>query len=233
MTTREIMSAMLRRWYITLGLLLCAGILWIMLAQDGGTYSTRTVISFMLPARTTLSPMNGTTDSSIIAFASTVVREANDGQVPPRYSLDDAPYYGAGIREGTLVEMTNEGNQWASTFNKAEIQILVVGRTHDWVESRQKQLVGEVLSIADSQQAAIGIPPQERIVASVVPLTSGIEYIFASRTVMLTAGAALFAATIIVGAWGSVTIDRLSSVKRQPSTGIRMPAGRTAEGRAG
>jgi hypothetical protein len=223
---------MLRRWYVTLGLLLCAGFLWTMLAQDGGTYSTRTVISFMLPARTTLSPANGTTDSSIIAFASTVVREANDGQLPPRYSLDDAPYYGAGIREGTRVELANEGNQWASTFNKAEVQVLVVGRTLDWVESRQRQLVGEILSIADSRQAAIGIPPRERIVASVVPLTSGVEYIFASRTAMLTAGAALFGAAIILGSWGSVMMDRRGSLRRQPSPGIRMPAGRTAEGLA-
>ena len=214
MNIREIMSAMLRRWYVLLALLACAGLLLSMLAQDGGIYSTRTVISFTLPATTVLSPDNGTTNASVIAFAAAVVQETNEGRPPARYSMDDAPYYGAGIREGVVVALANEGNQWASNSNKAEVQIQIVGRTLDWVEIRQERLVSEVLRIAESRQADLSIPATSRIQASVVPLTTEIEYVAASRRGQLAAGAAMASAAVIVGAWGSVTLDRLLSRRR-------------------
>jgi hypothetical protein len=213
---------MLRRWYLPLAVLACAALLTVFLVRDGGTYSTRTVISFMLPTTTTLSPANGTTDSSVIAFAAAVVQVTNNGRPPARYSMDDAPFYGAGIRQGILVQLENSGNQWASTFNKAEIQIQVVGRTLDWVESRQQELISSVLRIADAEQAQVSVPRENRIQASVVPLTTGIEYISPSRTALLTAGAAMGAAAVIVGAWGSVMFDRLLS-RRRNAAGNRKP----------
>lgn len=234
MSIREIVSAILRRWYVLLAALACAGLLLIMLVQDGGIYSTRTVISFTLPATTVLSPENGTTNASVIAFAAAVVQEANRGRPPARYSMDDAPYYGAGIREGAVVALANEGNQWASNSNKAEVQIQIVGRTQNWVEVRQERLINEVLHIAESRQADLSIPPTSRIQASVVPLTTGIEYVSASRRGQVVAGAALFCAAFIVGAWGSVTLDRLLTRRRagasttEPSTFDRQLEGATS-----
>jgi hypothetical protein len=205
---------MLRHWYIPLGILACAALAFVMLARDGGIYTTRTVISLMLPASTTLSPGNGTNDSNIIAFAAVVVRDINDSRPPARYSTDDAPYYGAGIREGALVQLTNSGNQWVSTFSKAEIEVQVVGRTLDWTKAKQSELVSKVLSTARYQQATVGIPPANRIIASVVPLTTQIEFVSPSRSSQLTAAAAMFVAAVIIGAWASVTVDRLRSRRR-------------------
>ena len=230
MTTRQILSAMLRRWYIPVGILLCAVLLTVMLARDGGTYTTKTVVSFMRPASTSLSPSNGTNDSNVIAFAAAVLQETNNGRPPARYSMDDAPYYGAGIREGELVELANSGNQWMSTFSKAEINIQVVGRTFDWVEARQLELINTVLSVADSQQAAVGIAPGNRITASVVPLTTNIDYVSASRSSQLSAGAAILVAATIIGAWGSVLIDRRLSRRSVAGAKASRSSGRLAEG---
>jgi hypothetical protein len=228
-TVRQLMSILFRRWYIPLGLLACAALVTVMLARDGGIYTTRTVISFMLPASTSLSPTNGTNDSSIIAFAASVVQETNNGRPPAGYSMEDAPYYGAGIREGELVKLIDSGNQWAPMVNKAEIEIQIVGRTFDSVESRQGELVSKIVQAAEFQQAAIAVLPENRITASVVPLTTDIDYISASRSSQLAAGGALFAVAIIIGAWGSVTIDRLL-VRRRSASYIPRSLGRMLEG---
>ncbi|MEO7005449.1 MAG: hypothetical protein ABI275_08835 [Terrimesophilobacter sp.] len=231
MTMSEIASAMLRRWYVLLGLLACAVLVTVMLAHDGGIYTTRTVVSFLRPAGTSLSLGNGTNDPSVIAFAGSVVLGINNGRPPASYSMEDAPYYGAGIRQGALVELSNSGNQWVSSFDKAEIQIQIVGRTSNWVQSKQDELVSKVLSIAESQQAAMAISPSKRITASVVPLTTHIDYVSASRSSQLAAGAAMLTAAMIIGAWGSVTADRLLSRRRLlADTSKSPPIDHTLEG---
>jgi hypothetical protein len=230
-TIRQLTSALLRRWYIPLALLACAALVTVMLARDGGTYSTRAVISFMRPASTSLSPTNGTNDSSIIAFALAVAQETNGGRAPASYSMQDAPYYGAGIRQGAIVEMADSGNQWVSTLNKAEIEIQVVGRTFHWVQSVQRDLISKVLRNAQSQQSAIGVPKQKRIVAVVVPLTTEIEFVSPSRTSLFVAAAAMLLAAIILGAWACVTLDhRLSRRRSTAKTKVPVPVGPLREG---
>ena len=90
MTIRDIFSAMLRHWYIPLGLLACAALVTVMLVRDGGIYTTSTVVSLMRPDSTSLSPSNGTNDTSVIAFAGSVVLETNNGHPPAGYSMQDA-----------------------------------------------------------------------------------------------------------------------------------------------
>lgn len=217
MTFHEILSAMLRRWVIPLTLVACATLVTVVLARDGGVYTTTTVVSFMRPDTTSLSP-NGSNDLSVIAFAGAVVQAINNGRPPERYSTDEAPYYGAGVREGVLVELANSGNQWVSAFTRSDVEIRIVGRSFDWVEARRNELVDKVLSIAGSQQVPLATSPQDRITATVVPLTSQIEHITASRTSQLAAGAAMLAAAVTVGAWGSVTADRLLTKRRAAAT---------------
>lgn len=214
MTIGDVISAMLRRWYIPLTVLACVALLAVLMARDGGIYTTRTVISFMRPSGTSLSPDNGSNDSSIITFAGAVVLEANDGRIPVGYSMSDAPYFGAGIREGTLVELANSGNQWVSSVNRAEIEIDIAGRSLESVHSRQQELIDEVLAIATSLQNLMVVPSTDRISASVVPLTTQIDYINPSRRTQLTAVAALLAVAALVAAWASVTVDRFLPRRR-------------------
>jgi hypothetical protein len=217
MIIRQIVSAMIRRWYITVAVVACAAIATLMLAQDGGIYSTRTVITLLRPTTTTLSPDNGTTDRSMIAFAAAVALDTNGGELAEGYSKADAPYYGAGIRDGTLVELSDIGNQWVSTVNKAEIQIDIVGRTLESVESRQKELVDRALSTSDSLQDVVGVSPENRVSASVVPLTTQIEYIAPSRRTQLAAIVAMLAAALLLAAWASVSVDGVLSKSRPDS----------------
>ena len=222
MTIREILSAMLRRWYIPIGLLACAALVTMMLARGGGVYTTKTVVSFLRPAETSLSPYNGTKDLSVIAFAGAVVQETNDGRPPTRYSMSDAPYYGAGVREGVLVELANSGSQWVSTFSKSDVEIQIVGRSFDWVTTRQQEMIDRVIDASSDQQAALKISPADRITASVVPLTMQIEHVSPSRRSQVAAGASMLAVTLIIGAWGSITVDRLL-LRRRLAQGTETP----------
>ena len=231
MTFREILYAMLRRWYIPIVALACAALATAALASDGGTYSTKTVVTFVRPATTGLSPSNGNTDPSVIAFAGAVVQEINNGRPPARYSTSDAPYYGAGVREGVLVELANSGSQWVSTFSRSDVELRIVGRSAEWVQSQQQDLVERVLAIADTKQAVLAIPSEDRISAIVDPLTMRIEYVSPSRRGQAAAAAAMLTVALIVSAWGSVMLDRrLSRHRPAPRTRVKFSSGRILEG---
>ncbi|MET4637660.1 hypothetical protein [Mycetocola sp. 2940] len=231
MTLRSIVGAMVRRWYVPLTILACVAIAAVLMARDGGIYTTRTVITFLRSAGTSLSPDNGADDASIIAFAAAVVLEANDGRPPEGYSLADAPYYGAGIREGTEVSLTNSGNQWYSSVSKAEIEIDIAGRSFAEVKSEQEETIDRILSASDSLQEIVGASPADRISASIVPLTTQIDYITPSRRTQFTAFAAMLAAAVLTAAWASVTVDGVLSKRRpNPNRDRRSIRGRPGEG---
>ena len=218
MTVREVLAAMLRRWYIPLGVLACTVLVTVMLARDGGGYSTTTVVTFMRPTTTSLSPDNGTDDDSVVAYAGAVVNAINNGRPPAPYSMSDAPYYGAGVREGIRVDLADTGNQWVSTFSRSDVEIQIVGRSLDRVQAQQAQMVDLVLSFADAEQAVLMLPESDRITASVAPLTTEIEHVSSSPGSQLAAAAAMLVVAVILGAWGSVTADRLLTRRRAAVT---------------
>jgi hypothetical protein len=206
-TFRDIVVAMVRRWYLPLAVLACAAVVTGLLARDGGTYSTSTVVTFMRSSTTSLSPDNGADDSSLVAYAGAVVNAINNGRPPAPYSMDDAPYYGAGVREGVRVDLADDGNQWVSTFSRADVEIQIVGRSLEQVEAEQQRMIDLVLSFADAEQAVLQIESEDRIEAIVAPLTTQIEYVHPSWGSQLGAAGAMLAVALILGAWGAVTVD--------------------------
>ncbi len=229
MTIREILIAMARRWYVVVALLAMALLLGILLLRDGGVYSTRTIVSFMFPTSTSLSASNGTTDESLIAFAGAVAQEINNGRPAATYSEDAAPFYGAGVREGILVSLPYSGNQWATDFAVAEVEIQIVGRSREWVEATQAELVAKVLRLADEQQEELAVPADQRIEMTVVPLTLEIEHIVPGRVSILAALAALIAASLIVAGWVAARWPSAPALPR--SRAVRRTTSRGAAGR--
>jgi len=206
-TVRAMIGAMLRRWYVTVAVVLLAVMLAGFLMSRSGVYSTRTVISFTLPDQNSISSDSGTTDPNLIAFASAVAYEINDGKHATLYSEGDAPFYGAGVRQGILVGLNNEGSQWVTEVSKAEIQIQIVGETPAWVEHQQEEYIARVLDTAANAQTPAG-SSDSHIVANVVPLTLKIEHIIPSRVALVSAIAALAVASLLVAGWVSALLDR-------------------------
>lgn len=212
---RYVLRAVGRRWYVSFALIALAALLYVSLARDGGLYTARTVVSFMWPTATVLETKNGSTERSIVAFAGIVATVVNDGRPAAEYSSGDAPYYGAGIREGVLVSLENRGNQWVVDHPVAEIEIQIVGRTHTWVADMQKKMIERVFQVAEQQQTEIGTPADKRVAAEVVPMTQTIEEIRPGRTGYIGAAAALASATVIIMVWTSVVLDRSMMRRRR------------------
>lgn len=230
MTVRGALMAIGRRWYVFLAVVLAFGALTYALERDGGSFYTHTTITFTLPERPTLLPDSGTNDLSVIAYASTVATAINEGKPVASYSSAYAPYYGAGVREGVMVSLRNDGNQWMNSFPNATIDVQIVGRTWDWVADRQTVILRDIMSVTRGQQSAMTTPESDRITAVIAPLSTEIWPVTASRSTQLLAGGAMALAAFIAAAAAAVTTDGLVRRRRRRTTRhVATPAPRLAQ----
>lgn len=226
MTFRDVVGALGRRWYVVAAVLVLAALAGVLMLRDGGVYSTKTVVSFTLPAASTLEPDNGTNDTSVIAFAGAVATDINKGEPTPSYSSGDAPFYGAGVRQGVLVSLRDDGSQWAPSYGSAIIDIQIVGRTQDWVAQQQSDILAQIDALVDAQLGAQAAA-DERITAHVEPLTTRIDHITSSRSTQIAAFGALATAALLAGGWGAVTVDRWARRPRRQTASV-IAEGKTA-----
>lgn len=215
MTLREVLGAIWRRWYVSVAILLCAAALGNYFGSTSGVYSTRTAVSFTFQDGSSLAPNSGIADESVIAFAGAIAADINRSRPSVRYSSMDAPYYGAGIREGVLVALRDTGSQWLSSFNSAIVEIQIVGPTQRWVEDQQALILSEIEQITAARQDSAQVPPNRRIVAEVEPITKHIEHVVPSRASVLLAWAALVGAATIVAGWLSIVVDTRMRRRRE------------------
>ena len=213
MTFWDVAATVARRWYVTLIALCLAVAMWLVWARDGGCFTTSTIVSFTLPSRTSLLPESGAFDESVIAFAGVVAHEINGGHAAPRYASSDAPLYGVGVRKGVLVGLPDSGGQWTTSFTKAEIEIQIVARTYDDVKQTQDRLLRRVIQITRDQQR--NASATHRIGTSVMPLTTTIREITATRSSQLLALVALAIAAIMVGGWATLELDRRLAARKR------------------
>ncbi|WP_404435867.1 hypothetical protein LG322_12095 [Microbacterium aerolatum] len=213
---RDALAAIGRRWYVLLAVLLVFAALTVMFQRDGGSFSTRTTVTFTLPSRSTLLPESGLTDLSIISFAGAVATSINAGKPVQTFSSSDAPYYGAGVREGIMVSLRNTGSQWISSFPSATIDIQIVGRTREWVAERQQYLLDEIMAVTDAQQSATLTPVSDRITATIEPLSTEIHQVSPSRTDLIMATGAMALAALIAGCSAAAVTDRIVRRERHP-----------------
>jgi len=213
-TTRDVLAAVGRRWYVFLAVLLVFAALAVVFYRDGGSYYTRTTLTFTLPERSTLELNNGSTDTSVIAFAGAVAVSINEGKPVARYSSADAPYYGAGVRQGVMVSLRNDGSQWISSFPSATIDVQIVGQTEEWVADRQAAILADIMSVTRGQQKATTTPATAQITATVAPLSTDIAHITSSRTTQMLALAATVLAALLVAVPTAVGVDRAARGRR-------------------
>ena len=226
MTIRELIVVVWRRWYVVLATLLIAAAVTVWFESSGGMYSTRTVVRFVLADYATLLPDNGSQDEDIIGFASLVAAEINDGRPAGGYARADAPFYGAGVRQGIMVGLPNTGGQWQASYSQADIEIQIVGQTRSWVEEHQRELTRAVQTRADELQDEVAAAQDVRITTSIAPLTTRIEYVTPTRSSRFAAYAAMAAAATLVAGWLAVAVDR--TARRAPGVRRRITSpGRT------
>ncbi|CAH0122843.1 MULTISPECIES: hypothetical protein [unclassified Microbacterium] len=213
---RDALGGIVRRWYVVFAVLLAFAVLTTMFYRDGGSFSTRTTVTFTLPSRSTLLPESGLTDLSIISFAGAVATSINAGKPVQTFSSSDAPYYGAGVREGIMVSLRNTGSQFISSFPSATIDIQIVGRTREWVSERQQQLLDDIMAVTDAQQTATLTPESDRITATIEPLSTEIHQVSPGRSDVIMAVSAMTLAALVTAFSAAVVLDRIIRRERHP-----------------
>jgi hypothetical protein len=234
MTAYDVARAVARRWYITVISLLCATGFALVLLHNSGLYSTRTVVQFirLQPSQVAIGPANGTEDENFISFAGAVASEVNNGRPISRYAWEDAPLYGAGVRKGILVGLPDAGGQWLTSFNRAEIEVQVVGPTQEWVEDRQRLLMQKIADSSRELQGPIYKDQGQRIRTVIAPLTSTVDHIEASRSQQAAAVLLMLIAGLIVGGWVSVRVDLTISERAVRRANMYLTS-MSGDGRAG
>jgi hypothetical protein len=210
-TVREILGIVARRWYTTALAVGLAIVLAVLLLQDGGIYSTRTVVEFRWPGAARIAPESGFVDESVIAFADLVATKVNGGHEPTHYSQDDAPLYGAGRRDAEFVDTSYTGNQFVTSYPNAAIEVHVIGRSEAEVSERRSTLVNEVLTTALQMQQSMHTRSSQFIAQSIQPLSLRIEHIAPSRTTQVLAFGAMGIAGLIAGVGTALLWERGAS----------------------
>lgn len=208
----EFLPVLRRRWYVVVIAVLCMAVFTGIQFWHAGVYSTRTVIYLVHHNSDPQGawPAVGSTDETLVSFAGTIVSEINAGRPVARYASGDAPLYGVGVRQGVKVTQSDSGGQWWSSFGRAEIEVQIVGTSHEWVESQQQEIIARIVDLCRTAQGAAWDDPNQRITPFVAPLTESIEHVAPSRIEQLIAVGASFGAALLVGCWVAVRWERRS-----------------------
>lgn len=206
MTLRVLLGIAARRWYVILIVIGGTAAFTVhVLANADGVYSTRTTVTFLYDYESTLSLDQSLRDDNVIAFAGAVAADVVPGREAVRYSAADAPYYGAGLRQGVLVGLVDHGNQWTPSYGAAVIEIQIVGESREWVEAQQRQALERIENSPYVVQQP-GNPTD--LTPRIDPLSLRIDHIAPSRLALATAVAALATAGTLTAGALAVGIDR-------------------------
>lgn len=226
MTVQAVLAAVLRRWYVAVAVLVLVGAVGAMFARDDGLYSTRTVVVFEIP-EPGVWDTGGSRESGVIALAWAVARQASGTSGAVEYAAVDAPFYGAGIRQGVRVAVPDTGGQWEASYTRAAINIDVVSPDRAWVVEQRREKLAAVQEASVALQASF--PSTMRVDMTVDRLSTAIDRVQPSRLSQLFAFTALAAVALLVGGWASVIWDQRAAARRGRGHG-RLSRRRTLEG---
>jgi hypothetical protein len=222
-TVRDVLEAMLRRWYVVVAVVLAVAALGLFFARDDGLYFTRTVVTFSTPGEDSPFEEGGSSEAGIIAFAASIATELNDGVEPLRYASADAPFYGAGIRQGVIVGIPSTGGQWAVDYRRAAIELQIVSPDREWVAERQAALLAQVQAITETQQDAVGTG-DGFVTTAIDPLALRIDHITPTRTTRMLAWGALAVVAVLVSGWAALRGDAAAAKRRRHAVARRPDA---------
>lgn len=163
MTARDLISALLRRWYVvTIGAALTlAAALVIVPARP--VYFSEFEVAVLPPQDATWqNTLHGDT-YGLVPAAGLLVVEFNKGEHPLDMGTKHTTLVGEGQFEGHRVRLQNEGNQWVRLFPDPVINVQVVDPDPEQVEARSREIVAALEEILRQRQETLNPPTTHRM----------------------------------------------------------------------
>ena len=203
MRANPVVSAVLRRWYVLVGVAALTA-LGVMLVRDtGGVYWARVNVVFLAPPEKNNDNSFALPPATAVNFAAVIEREFNGAPIEGRFGYPSATLYGSGVREGYSVILINRGGQWGRAFSEPVIAVDVVDSSEEQVQSVLADVLGRIDSLADEQQDSMDVAAESRIDTLRSPQTAIVSYAAGNRLratagVVALGGLIAFSATIIL-----------------------------------
>ena len=216
MTSRSLLAALARRWYVAVGVLALVAALTLHLGPAGHVYWVRGDVVFLPPDRAdgTGNALEGS-DESLVFFAAAVERRINGDHEPPRLSSTDATIYCAGILRGQTTTLPNAGGQWQTNYNQPVLTIQATDATPDAALARFRRAAQRVQDEVAGDQTAAGVPATSMVRTRLAPESPPVVLVLGS-TRRAQAGMALLGLLLATGS--ALVADRLlASRARRPS----------------
>jgi hypothetical protein len=165
MTSRDLIVAALRRWYVMLvGAVLSLGCVYVATHQQPVYWTQFNVLligpqdpdfpNYLEDPRFTLYPLVGV-----------VVDDVNHGRRGMLTASTDTNMVGQGMTDGVQVRVPNLGTQWRRDMSASHIDVQVAASTPEEVTRRADDTVDEIAASLAERQDAMRIVPGMRVTA--------------------------------------------------------------------
>lgn len=165
MTIWDVLSAMVRRWFIViLGVALTAAACYWADTRPG-VYSSVNLLTLYPPiSKTNPNPLS-VTSRSVVDLAGVLATTLSAGD-RLRFSSQDVPLSGTGTLDGYSVRQHDNGWQWSPQFDRPEIVLRVTGPTPEAVAARMATLTEEAQQVLTDLQDAQNVKKRNRVTMS-------------------------------------------------------------------
>jgi hypothetical protein len=193
MTSRELLSLVLRRWYIMLLGAAISVVALYLITHRPGVYWTRVSVVVLAPVQKYYPNNFEDPHDALAPAASMLVADWNGVKRPLLMATSDTTLFGEGERRAIEVRMPNQGNQWQPLYFSPNIDVQIVDNNPELVAEEARRVSAELEGLLQKRQDAMGVQPSMRMTTIVSPTDPTIMYIAGSR-------ARAAAATGLVGA---------------------------------
>jgi hypothetical protein len=182
MTSRQLLSVVLRRWYLMLlGVVITVGAVH-QIVHRPGVYWTQVSVVVLGPVDKQY-PNNFEAPAwALISVAGMLTADWNGVEPPLLTASSQTTLFGEGQEKGILVRMPNQGSQWQPLYFSPSIDVQVVESEPNTVAREARRVSAELDRMLQRRQAAIGIDQKQRMTTVASPTDPTIAYVSGSRT---------------------------------------------------
>lgn len=173
------------------------------IGREPGMYYSRASVLFLAPISAHYPNRFISGGESLIATAGVVRDLVSTDSRNVAVVSDSVTLPSLGITHGYSVVLPNSGGQWATNFDKPQLDIQAVGTTAEEVTSTMNDLIARINSSLAALQDEAGTDAVDRITTRTdppaIPLyyTQGSRVRAAAATLLLGVGATVVAATVL------------------------------------